>query len=177
MTNNIAERVFKTANVAEMIFVRAAYFMENWTMFTETLQGPEPFVPSVITPLDYKIPMIAVKDIGENLAMGLTSTYTPATKPYVFALEGPEHYTPFDVQTAFAKALQKDVALTPVEKDKLREFYGQFIPPHVLPLYEEMIVSFLPGGIMAMDSDKREVVHVVKGKTTLEEAIKGALSV
>ena len=149
--------------------------MENWTMIIDTLRGPSPFFPSTIVPLDYKIPMVAVKDIGTNLAMGLTSGYTPPAKPYVFELHGPQDYCPLNVQEAFSKALGKDVEAKPVEKNELPGFFGAFCPPKVAALWVEMTESFLPGGVAAVDSPLREKVDIVKGQTTLDEAIKEAI--
>lgn len=144
-------------------------------MMVDTLRGPSPSFPSTIVPLDYMIPMVAAKDIGTNLAMGLTSGYTPPAKPYVFELHGPQDYCPLDVQKAFSKVLGKDVKANPVEKKDLIDFFGAFCPPKVAALWVEMTESFLPGGIAAVDSPLREKADIVRGKTTLDEAIKDAI--
>lgn len=177
-TNHAAEQALRTTNVPEILFVRCGYFMENWTVFgSATLKAqPSPYFESLITPLDWKIPMVAVDDIGSTLATGLTSGYTPPRKPYVFALHGPADYAPLDVQAALSEAMGKSVELRPVERDKIRAFYEALsFPPQAVDLFAEMATSFLPGGIAEPDAPGMEKVDVVRGKTTLEVAIKAAV--
>ncbi|KAK3192656.1 hypothetical protein K4F52_001455 [Lecanicillium sp. MT-2017a] len=177
-TNHAAEQALRTTNVPEILFVRCGYFMENWTVFgSATLKAqPSPYFESLITPLDWKIPMVAVDDIGSTLATGLTSGYTPPRKPYVFALHGPTDYAPLDVQAALSEAMGKSVELRPVERDKIRAFYEALsFPPQAVDLFAEMATSFLPGGIAEPDAPGMEKVDVVRGKTTLDVAMKAAV--
>ena len=58
-TNHIAESILKDA-APEVVFVRCVYFMENWATAMATINSPDPFFFSTITPLDYKIPMVRV---------------------------------------------------------------------------------------------------------------------
>ncbi|KAJ6440590.1 Major facilitator superfamily domain, general substrate transporter [Purpureocillium lavendulum] len=173
-TNNAAERVFATANVPSITFVRCAYFMENWTMGMDTLKAPEPFFFSTITPLDWKIPMVAVADIGSTLASELLKDEAPPDRPYVYELHGPRHYTPLDVQAAFSKAVGKQVAVKPVEKGELHGFYSQVFPPAIVDEWVEMSTSFLDGGAMAADKVDYTKVNVVRGQTELDEALREA---
>lgn len=176
-TNNMAERVFTTTKVPAIVFVRCAYFMENWAMSLETLRAPEPFIFSTITPLDWKIPMIAVKDIRSTLASELLKESTPPAKPYIFELHGPRQYTPLDVQEAFSKALGKEVAIKPVEKSELRGFFSQVFPEPIVGDWVEMATSFLPGGIMAADTVDYDKVNVVRGPTELDKVLKAVVDV
>ena len=57
MTNHIAEEILKDV-VPEVVFMRCAYIMENWAPAMETVQSKHPHLSSVITPLDYEIPMV-----------------------------------------------------------------------------------------------------------------------
>ncbi|KAK7414435.1 hypothetical protein QQX98_006714 [Neonectria punicea] len=173
-TNHVAEQVLRSTNVPEIIFVRCAYFMENWTMSLDTLKGTEPFFFSSITPLDYKVHMVAVKDIGLTLATELTNTSAPPSKPHILELHGPQPYTPLDVQDAFTKALGKGVAVKPVPKQDLPGFYGQIFPPEIVGDWVEMATSFLPGGVAAKDTAEDGETEVVHGKTELVEAIEAA---
>ncbi|KAF4430543.1 hypothetical protein F53441_13947 [Fusarium austroafricanum] len=173
-TNHISEEVIKTANVPEIIIVRCTYFMENWTMSVETLKAPEPFFFSTITPLDFKVAMVAIKDIGEAMATQLTKEWTPPSKPYIMELHGPEPYTPLDVQKAFSQALNKHVEVRAIEKDELEKFYGQIFAPQIVSEWVDMTLSFLPGGIAEKDLSKPSEVDVVHGKTSLIEALKTA---
>ncbi|KAG8405100.1 hypothetical protein J3459_022238 [Metarhizium acridum] len=104
-TNNIAERVLATTDIPEIIFIRCAYFMENWTVALDTLRGPEPFFYSTVTPLEWKIPMVAVGDVGAVIASQALKQESSPRRPYVFELHGPRMYSPLDVQVAFSDAL------------------------------------------------------------------------
>lgn len=173
-TNHISEEVLKTTKIPEIIFVRAAYFMENWTASLETLRAPEPFFYSTITPLDFKVAMVAVKDIGETLATQVIKEWTPPTKPYICELHGPQPYTPLDVRAIFSRLLKKQVDVKAVEKHELPNFYGQIFAPQIVDDWVEMTTSFLPGGVAEKDLSKPSGVDVVYGRTTLEEAIADA---
>ncbi|PWI75656.1 putative nucleoside-diphosphate-sugar epimerase [Purpureocillium lilacinum] len=170
-TNNAAERVLATTNVPSITFVRCAYFMENWTMGMDTLKAPEPFFFSTITPLDWKVPMVAVADIGSTLAAELLKEEPAPSKPHVYELHGPRRYTPLDVQAAFSKAVGKQVAVKPVEKSELHGFYSQVFPPEIVGEWVEMSTSFLEGGVMAADKVDYSNVNVVNGRTELDEAL------
>ncbi|KAF4983548.1 hypothetical protein FZEAL_1083 [Fusarium zealandicum] len=173
-TNHIAEQVFKSTNVAEIVYVRCAYFMENWTMALETLKAPEPFFFSTITPLDFKVAMIAVQDIGHTLATELVKESTSSAKPHIFELHGPRPYSALDVQQAFSQALGKEVEVKAVQREDLPGFYSQVFPPEIVGDWVEMATSFLPGGIAEKDASKPSHVEVVLGKTELKEAIEEA---
>ncbi|KAK7433352.1 hypothetical protein QQZ08_000291 [Neonectria magnoliae] len=173
-TNHVAEQVLKSTNVPEIIFVRCAYFMENWTMGLDTFKGTDPFFFSTITPLDYKVHMVAVKDIGLTLATELTKRSAPPSKPHILELHGPQPYTPLDVQNVFSKALGKEVTVKPVPKRELPGFYAQIFPPEIVDDWVEMATSFLPGGVAAKDTAEDGETEVVHGKTELVEAIEAA---
>ncbi|TQV94030.1 hypothetical protein V2A60_002902 [Cordyceps javanica] len=175
-TNHIAEKIFRGTNVPEILFVRCAYFMENWTLFNaHTLRDTNPYFNSVITPLEFRIPMIAVQDIGSAFATGLLSTHAPPVKPYVFALHGPREYSPNDVRAAFCDTMKKRVTVKAIAKDKMADFFSTILPPSLVGIWVEMSSSFLPGGIASPGSDGVEKLDVVRGKVELEEAIRDAV--
>ncbi|RFN52698.1 hypothetical protein FIE12Z_3041 [Fusarium flagelliforme] len=173
-TNHISEEILQATNTPEIIFIRAAYFMENWTMSLETLKAPEPFFYSTITPLDFKVAMVAVKDIGQALAEQAIRDWKPPKKPYVCELHGPQPYTPLDVQETFSQVLKKDVQVKAVEKDELKGFFGQIFAPQIVDEWVEMTRSFLPGGIAEKDLSKPSDVDVIRGETTLKVAFESA---
>ncbi|CAM1508620.1 Fc.00g054680.m01.CDS01 [Cosmosporella sp. VM-42] len=174
-TNHIAETIFAATKVPEIIVVRCAYFMENWTMSLETLKAPEPFFYSTITPLDWTVEMVAVKDIGATLATELTKPFAPSSKPHIIELHGPQIYTPLDVKAAFTEALGKEVAVKPVEHDDLPAFFSKIFPHEIVNDWVEMAKSFLPGGIINQTPPtSADVVDVIKGKTELVEVIREA---
>lgn len=173
-TNNKAEEVLRDTKVESVVFVRCAFFMENWTMNLATLRGPHPFFRSTITPVDYEIPMVSISDIGATLAEQLIGTETLLRKPYIVALHGPRRYSPLDVRAAFTRALGKEVELRPVEKDKLREFYAQIFPPTIVDYWAEMAESILPDGKLGSEYMLHSHAPTIHGHTDLETAIEAS---
>uniref|UniRef100_A0A0D2YGF7 NAD(P)-binding domain-containing protein n=1 Tax=Fusarium oxysporum (strain Fo5176) TaxID=660025 RepID=A0A0D2YGF7_FUSOF len=167
-------KVLKNTDIPEIIIIRCSYFMENWTMSVETLKGSDPYFFSTITPLDFKIAMVAIKDIGAAMATQLIRDWTPPRKPYIMELHGPEPYSPLDAQKAFSQALGEDVEVKAVEKEDLSEFYGKIFAPQIVNEWVEMSTCFLPGGIAEKDLSKPSDVDVIYGKTTLNEALREA---
>lgn len=149
--------------------------MENWTMNHATLKGPDPFFFSTITPVDYKIPMVSILDIGTTLAEQLIDKATLAEKPYIVELHGPQDYSPLDVQAAFARALGKEVKLRPVERDQFRKFYAQIFPPSILDYWVELATSILPDGKLGTEYMLLPRGPVLYGRTDLETAIKASI--
>lgn len=166
--------MFETTNVPDIIFIRCAYFMENWTAALDTLRGPEPFFFSTVTPLEWKIPMVAVGDVGAVIAAQALKRESSPRRPYVFELHGPRMYSPLDVQVALSDALRTRVAVRPVARGDLDGFYKQVFPEDVVPEWVEMATSFLPGGVMK-PGDVEEGTGVVNGKTELGYAVKNAV--
>lgn len=179
LCNNMAEQVFADTNVPEIIYVRCTFFMENWTACLDPLREPEPFFYSTITPLDFKSPMIAIKDIGSIIASELIKQPLPAqsppSKPYIFEIHGPRNYSPQDVQAAFSSAMGKKVSIKPVEKHEFRSYFSKIFPPQTVDGWVEMSLSFLPGGILASDTADYDNKPIVKGRTELDEAIREAI--
>lgn len=165
--------MFAKTNVAEIIFVRCAYFMENWTASIETLKNSQPFFFSTITPLDWKIPMVAVKDIGITLASEVLKTTPSPRKPHILELHGPRQYNPSDVQAAFSKALGKDVTVKAVERSELQGFFSAVFPAAIVDLWVEMALSFLEGGIVDARVEDTSKKNVVNGETGLDEIVQG----
>lgn len=46
----------------EVVFVRCAYFMENWAMCVGTVKEAG-FFFSTVTPLDYALPMVSLRGV------------------------------------------------------------------------------------------------------------------
>jgi uncharacterized protein YbjT (DUF2867 family) len=147
-------------------------------MFPSTLRGSEPFFYSTITPLDWKVAMVAVRDIGRSIADDLVRAAPRATSPYTYELHGPQAYSPLDVHAAFTEVLGPSVAMRPVEKHELHDFYGKLFPPQIVDDWVEMALSFQPGGIAEAEISRGGAggAEVVRGKTGLFEAIKEALA-
>lgn len=57
MTNHISEVILRDA-AAEVTIMRCAYFMENWaTAVQEVRHKDHPFLETVITPVEFEVPM------------------------------------------------------------------------------------------------------------------------
>lgn len=146
--------------------------MENWASCVETLQAPEPFFFSTVTPLDWKVPMVAVRDIGAVLAREIVSGMkTSSAEPYIYELHGPQEYDPSDVRDALSKIINRPVAVKPVERHQLLEFFQKVFPPNVASEFQEMTVGFLPGGKMIVEPDP-VTREVIRGETQLEDALR-----
>ncbi|SFP35795.1 NmrA family NAD(P)-binding protein [Variovorax sp. 770b2] len=93
--------------------LRAAYYMSNWDASLETARK-EGKVHSMYPP-DFKLPMVAPRDLGEFAARLMLGAAEASGPHYV---EGPERYSPGDVARAFADALGRpvEVAVTPPEQ-------------------------------------------------------------
>ncbi|RAK95980.1 NAD(P)-binding protein [Aspergillus ibericus CBS 121593] len=168
-TNHIAEEILKDV-VPEVIFMRGAYFMENWASAIATVQSEPPHLYSPITPVDYEIPMVAVTDVGKACATYLMAVDIPK-HPFVIEVQGPREYAVKDVQNAFAEAAGHAVEVRPVAKADLATFFGQFLPEASVGPFVEMTLSFLPGGFLAQNAGNASPDRVYRGRTELAEAI------
>ncbi|KAE8153381.1 NAD(P)-binding protein [Aspergillus avenaceus] len=169
MTNHIAEEVLKGA-AREVVFVRCAYFMENWESAVQTVQSEQPFFYSTVTPLDFVFDMIAVNDIGRICATHLLAPEIPST-PYILEAHGPRSYSVLDIQKGFSDVAGQKVEVKEVGQRDLPEFFGQFLPESVVDGYVEMTRSFLPGGVIARGRDYDPGVPVYQGETELWEVL------
>ncbi|KAK2016345.1 NAD(P)-binding protein [Colletotrichum eremochloae] len=173
-TNYEAEQAL-TGAAPEVVFVRCAYFMENWIAALETLKAESPFFYSVLCPEDLKIPMVSVRDIGRTCAAQALGLGSPLPhNPHAFDLQGPRPYSARDVQGAFEAALGKEIEMKVVRDDQLEGFFAQTFREPMAGMFVEMTRSFLPGGIMAVDTYGRFKVR--RGTDTLEEVVKGLLA-
>lgn len=175
-TKTVAERILKTIQLPRITVIRPAYFMENWLTTLKHQDDEISSFTTYITPLDWKIPMVAIRDVGTAAASSLTSEFEQASQVYFHELHGPkpEGYSPLDVRNAFVKGLGKeDVDIQTVEKDGLEAMFSTFLPKGCVAEFVEMVTSFLPGGVLDLNPDPDAVV--VRGETSLEEAIYEAL--
>ncbi|WAO96613.1 NAD(P)-bd-dom domain-containing protein [Fusarium falciforme] len=166
--NHISDKILKDS-VPEAVIVKPGYFQENWSHAFETIQAEPPVIYSTITPLDHKIPMVSIRDIGRACADALLAAPKDVS-PYYFDLYGPRHYSALDVKEAVEQITGKKVELVPIEKDNLAEFYAREIPSAQIQDFVEMTTSALPGGIMAGDFGSNE--RTVQGKVELVEALR-----
>ncbi|KAF3805461.1 hypothetical protein GCG54_00002806 [Colletotrichum gloeosporioides] len=168
-TNYEAEQAL-VGSAPEVVFVRCAYFMENWAAALETAKSEKHCFYSVISPADYKIPMVSVHDIGKTCAAQALAAGSPlGENPYVFDLHGPDTYSTEDVRSIFEGRIGTSVEAKLVEGVQLEEFFGEIFLPPMAGMFAEMTRSFLPGGVAV--EEIVEGSRVQRGKTTLSEAV------
>ena len=102
-TANILERTL--ASFAQVSFVRAAWFMENWK-FAFSVAAKDGVVPTFLAPAERALPMVAARDIGHLVAEVMTGS---APRAKIVELEGPRVCSPLDVANAFGHALHRAV--------------------------------------------------------------------
>ncbi|KAI5921700.1 hypothetical protein F4810DRAFT_330218 [Camillea tinctor] len=170
--NNIADRILKSA-APEVLIVKPGYYYENWLSALKSMKSEPPSFESPISPPDYHIPMVSVRDVGEYCADSLLDE---STRPALRTVElfGPRLYSSLDVKRAIQEVNGKDGTLITIEKDKLVEFFARHVPKMYAQEFADMTTAMLPGGIMAGDFEPGE--NSVKGKLELGDVLRHMLS-
>ena len=107
------ERLFVAANIP-LSAVRPGYFLENINDLMPAVLHDGVY-PSMIQPLDFKIDMVATKDIGLTVADALID---PPTVPHrVIELKGAEQYSAEDIAAALSKSLGRQITPVPVPQE------------------------------------------------------------
>ncbi|KAL0783655.1 hypothetical protein CaCOL14_001561 [Colletotrichum acutatum] len=174
-TNYEAEQAL-IGSAPEVVFIRCAYFMENWAPVLKTAHEDPPHFSSVLCPIDYAIPMVSVKDVGRTCAREALAKSSPMRhNPYIFNLYGPKSYSTKDVHRAVEDLTSKynKTKVTLVEDGQLEDFFAHLYRPPMAELLVEMTRSLLPGGIVA--GDMREGHLLQRGSETLREVIRDIL--
>ncbi len=94
--------------------VRPGYFLENIQDLLPAVLY-EGVYPSMILPLDFKIDMVATKDIGLTVAGALIDP--PSVPHRVLELKGAAQYSADDIAAAFSEALGRPIAAVPVPQE------------------------------------------------------------
>ncbi|RYO88894.1 hypothetical protein DL764_008662 [Monosporascus ibericus] len=114
---------------------------------------------------------VSTLDIGRTCAKELLGTGSgSATNPQIIDLQGPDWYSTRDVQKAFEHVTGKSIEVRLVEKDKLADFFAQFLPSSLVGDYTEMSLSILPGGLL--DAEAKTLQNARRGQDTLVDAFK-----
>lgn len=101
----------------DVSIIRAAYYMSNWDFSLETAKAEGKIY--TLYPVDFKLPMVAPKDIAQFAAHLLIS---PPEKTKIYHICGPEEYSANDVAEAFAKALGKTVEAVQIPEQEWESF-------------------------------------------------------
>lgn len=102
------EKSFVEASIP-LTAVRPGYFLENIRDVMPAVLH-EGIYPSMILPLDFKIDMVATKDIGVTIAEALV--HPPSVAHRVIELRGARQYSANDIAAELSKTLARDV--TPI---------------------------------------------------------------
>lgn len=140
--------------------IRAAYYMSNWDASLETAQKEG--IIHTLYPADFKLPMVAPKDIGENAAELMRESVEKTGTYYV---EGLETYSSDDVATAFSKALKKPVKAVETPKDKWLSAL------HQIGFSEKAAHSMAAMTEVTLEQKYEKPESPIRGKTTLNEYI------
>ena len=107
------EKLFVRASIP-LTAVRPGYFLENIEDLMPAVLH-EGIYPSMIQPLDFKIDMVATKDIGLTVADALVNP--PAVAHRVIELKGAEQYSAEDIAAALSRSLNRPVTAVPVPQE------------------------------------------------------------
>ena len=145
--------------------IRAAWFMENFRgLINPARQSGQ--VPSLLSPPDRLIPMVATEDIGQLAARTLSETWTG---PRVLELQGPCAYSPHDVTAALSFLLDQPlqtVVIPPAAHVATYVSWG--MSPAAAALMAEMLAGFNRGWIAFAGAGAEQ--HA--GPTLLEDALR-----
>ena len=91
--------------------VRAAYYMSNWSSGVDAVRASG--VLETFLPASQKVPMVAPQDVGAVAAQLLRA---PVSETGVYAVEGPERYSPEDVAQVMGEVFNQPVRLASLPK-------------------------------------------------------------
>lgn len=133
--------------------LRAAYFMENWGPLVK-IAVEQRQLPSFLSPVNQKIPMIATADIGRIAAKALCESWRGVRS---IELEGPARYSPNDV--AEHLSVRRGEAIQPAsipESDWAISIAGQGFSSAAITGFTEMTRGINSGHIAFQDGSDIE---------------------
>ena len=119
---------------SDIVFLRGAYFIENWDMDLAALRGGDVF--NTFLRADHKIPQVAVRDLGNIIADLLTH---PRRGHHVVECTGPAEWSPAEIAQAMGEVTGKSVRVQQWPASAAAEALIQFgVPRPVAVLLQEM---------------------------------------
>lgn len=158
------ERILSETDIPA-VFLRAAYFMENWApMVTQVaMRGA---LPSFLAPSHRAISMIAAADIGVAAAFFLQQTWSGAR---AIGLEGPSLYSPADVASVLTSVCGRTLDVTVIPEEAWADaLSGTGYSMAGVAGFIEMTRG-LNNGLIHLGSDAE--AEQWKGTTTLDKVI------
>jgi uncharacterized protein YbjT (DUF2867 family) len=147
---------------ADVTFVRASYFMENWGA---SLYGLAQNALPTFLNADAKIPMVATRDIGTTAAKALVEGGHGKS---VIELSGPREYSPRDVAAALGRVTGKTIALqVGPEEAMIPALTGAGLNAHWAELFKEMTHGVNTGHVAFEGGSARPV----RGSTEIDAVL------
>lgn len=140
--------------------LRSAYYMSNWDQLLPSAK--EGKLPTMF-PADFRLPMVAPEDIAIVAAELLTA---PPEQFAIRYVEGPDHYSPFDVAKAFSAALQRSVELEMIPREQWEQTYLG------LGFSREAAMSYCRMTAATVDNGPEKPQSPRKGHISLEAYVK-----
>ncbi|WP_409526509.1 NmrA family NAD(P)-binding protein [Nitrincola sp. MINF-07-Sa-05] len=129
-------------------FLRAAYFMENWGALVK-IAVEQHQLPSFLSPLNRKFPMIATADIGRIAAEALCENWEGVR---IFDLEGPARYSPNNIAEHLSLTLGEAIQPASIpESDWALSIAGQGFSSAAISGFIEMTQGINSGHIAFHD--------------------------
>lgn len=149
------------ATGAELVVLRAAYFMQNWGMVAQVV-AQDSVVPSYVD-ANTELDMVSTEDIGEHAAELLLE----ARPPRLVELAGPRPYRNEDAAEAFGKALGKTVKAVVMPTNQVAPTIQAFgASPSVAGAFQELYEA-----INARVINWENPSSVRRGRVSLKQAI------
>ncbi len=147
--------------------VRAAYFMENWKSVVGAVLENS-VLPTMNSPLDKKLGMVAAKDIGHVCAAALLED----TDDFQLReLEG-FYYSPDDVAAAFSTALGKEVKAVPIPDD---QWFGIFSSISGSKKNADAFIEMTNAGNSGLLQWELDDATRIKGTVTIDDFVRDVL--
>jgi uncharacterized protein YbjT (DUF2867 family) len=141
--------------------IRAGYYMSNWDAFLEPA-AREGVIHSFF-PADFKLPMVAPKDLGQVAADLMTE---PIERTGIHDVEGPEPYSAADVAAAFSSALGRNVTVNVIPRNRWIQTFRE------LGFSDAAAASYAGMTGITLDRRYEPAAAPVRGKTSLERYVK-----
>lgn len=166
-TNRIFERTLGGLD-GETVFLRPAYFMENWA-WVAPVAAQAGVLPSFLLPTSRPIPMVAAADIGAVAARAMTD----AGRRGVIQLEGPAPCSADDAAAAFTAALGKPVTAVPVpENEWVANLERSGFAARTIAAWIEMFRGFNSGAV----GFGGRGTPPLRGSVTIAEAVRAIVA-
>ncbi|KAF4451360.1 hypothetical protein F53441_5626 [Fusarium austroafricanum] len=166
--NYISDELLKDS-VPEVAIVRPTYFYEDFAHLLDAAKEENPTIYSWITPIDYKIPLVGLKDVGENCANSLLAK-TANPSPHYFNVFGPRSYGSLDLREVVEEITGKKVELKLVETDQLLDYWKQIVPEAYAQEFKEMTTAGSEDGVIAKSFVYDE--STIRGKVELLDGLR-----